>query len=80
MLLKPVEFVRELFPAYNPEVVVKVPPSRTKEYKFELQNILHEKKKNTHTTKSVARQINAVTEMRKHIVKRGKKDFCETTI
>lgn len=26
VLLKPVEFVRELFPAYNPDVVVKVPP------------------------------------------------------
>lgn len=26
MLLKPVEFVRELLPAYSPDVVVKVPP------------------------------------------------------
>lgn len=26
VLLKPVEFVKELFPAYNPDVVVKVPP------------------------------------------------------
>lgn len=28
VLLKPVEFVRELFPAYSPDVVVKVPPWR----------------------------------------------------
>lgn len=30
VLLKPVEFVRELFPAYSPDVVVKVPPWRKK--------------------------------------------------
>lgn len=31
VLLKPVEFVRELFPAYNPDVVVKVPPWKIKD-------------------------------------------------
>lgn len=31
VLLKPVEFVRELFPAYSPDVVVKVPPWREKD-------------------------------------------------
>lgn len=32
VLLKPVEFVRELFPAYSPEVVVKVPPERERDH------------------------------------------------
>ena len=36
VLLKPVEFVRELFPAYNPDVVVKVPPLGKKNRPFEL--------------------------------------------
>lgn len=31
VLLKPVEFVRELFPAYSPDVVVKVPPWRERD-------------------------------------------------
>lgn len=31
VLLKPVEFVRELFPAYSPDVVVKVPPWEEKD-------------------------------------------------
>lgn len=32
MLLKPVEFVRELLPTYNPDVVVNVPPEEDKKY------------------------------------------------
>lgn len=36
VLLKPLEFVRELFPAYSPDVVVKVPPLRQRTKKLSL--------------------------------------------
>lgn len=42
VLLKPVEFVRELFPAYSPDVVVKVPPWRERDrfvYKYNRSSV-----------------------------------------
>lgn len=41
VLLNPVEFVRELLPAYSPEVVVKLPPMRERDITVSYRNAKH---------------------------------------
>lgn len=74
VLLKPVEFVKELFPAYNPDVVVKEPPRR--KIKELLSNFFDQK----NIIKFVVLQAVQWQKRNGALLEEKRLVFCETTI